>query len=107
MGSNQSTQSDPYGSRRGLTNNLFGNSRGGPSSFRFAPPRGFVIALAVTAQLVLLMMNAIVTIPLIDSSVPGLTMFTYKAGDGREYSLGSCQVGSNDVRSGVSADSFA
>jgi hypothetical protein len=91
MGSNQSKQTDPYGSRPGQTSGMFGSSSRS-SSFRLAPPRGFVISISVIAQLVLLIVNAIVVIPLVDPSVGGMTLFVYKAKDGREYSLGSCQV---------------
>ena len=59
-----------------------------------APPRqGLFLGIIVVSQVLLLLVSTLVIVPLIDPTVPNLTMFVYHAKDRRSYALGSCQTG--------------
>jgi hypothetical protein len=85
-----------YGSTRP---NYFSSSTSGP---RLSPPKGWKIALVVTSISLLLIIEVVVVVPMLDPSVPGMTLFTYKpaggngggnGGVGGEFAVGSCQIG--------------
>jgi hypothetical protein len=58
------------------------------------PPRqGLFLGIIVVSQVLLLLVSTLVTVPLIDPTVPNLTLFVYPAKDRRSYALGSCQTG--------------
>lgn len=76
--------------------NYFSSSTSGHP--RLSPPKGWKIALVVTSISLLLIIEVVVVIPMLDPSVPGMTLFTYKpqggnGGVGEEFAVGSCQIG--------------
>ncbi|KAH8082385.1 hypothetical protein HD553DRAFT_314762 [Filobasidium floriforme] len=83
-----------YGSTRP---NYFSSSTSGHP--RLSPPKGWKIALVVTSISLLLIIEVVVVVPMLDPSVPGMTLFTYKpqggnnGGNGGEFAVGSCQIG--------------
>lgn len=90
----------PYASPpRSRTGGLFGSNQ----TPTIRPPRGWKIALVLTSLSLLLLVQVVITIPMLDPSVRGMTLFTYKpkGGDGREYAVGSCNAGEGG--SGVEA----
>ena len=83
-----SRRNPTYGQSR--SGGLFGSSSSTP---HLRPPKGWKIALIVISLSLLLLIEIVVVVPMLDPSVPGMTLFTYKTGDGREFAVGSCQTG--------------